>query len=300
MLQQTQASVVIPYFERWMDRFPTIEDLAHASEEEVIKLWEGLGYYSRARNLHRAAKALDGPLPSTEEELLAIKGLGPYTAGAILSFAFKQRAAAVDGNVLRVITRYLGLEEDISKAKTRRLVKRAVEDLLPEDKPYEVMEGLIELGALVCKKEAKCLLCPLQNCCEAHKRNATSTLPINSKKTTITELHRLVAVIEHEGKVLVRKGEEGKLMAGLYQFPYFETDSIVSAVRSLELEPTSVSPLSETSHSFTRFRARLYPYLITIKEERAVLGFEWIPFDQLVGLPFCSGHRKVLNEVESL
>src|ERR1700722_10190653 len=147
MLQQTQASVVIPYFERWMARFPTVAVLAEASQGEVIKMWEGLGYYSRVRHLHQAAKDLmyryAGDLPRTREGLEGIKGIGPYTRGAILSFAFHQKAAAVDGNVLRVLARYFAIEEEIEKAK--KSITELTESILPEEEPWIVMEGLIEL-----------------------------------------------------------------------------------------------------------------------------------------------------------
>ena len=155
MLQQTQVAVVIPYFLHWMQRFPTIHHLAKASLDEVVKAWEGLGYYSRVRHLHEAAKYLvehfNGQLPSEEEDLKKIKGLGPYTIGAILSFAFHQKKAAVDGNVIRVLTRYFGLEEDISKVATVNKLRQLAQELLPDEEPWIVNEALIELGATLCQ-----------------------------------------------------------------------------------------------------------------------------------------------------
>jgi A/G-specific adenine glycosylase len=174
MLQQTRASVVVPYFERWMITFPSVAALAVAPIEQVIKMWEGLGYYSRARNLHRGAQQIvddfGGVIPSTKEELLKIRGLGPYTVAAILSFGFKQRAAAVDGNVLRVITRYAWIDQDIQKVATKRVVAEFVESFLDEKQPWVTSEALIELGATICTPAPRCALCPIQSGCAAYSR----------------------------------------------------------------------------------------------------------------------------------
>ena len=151
MLQQTQVAVVIPYYLKWMQRFPTIQALAEAESDEVIKMWEGLGYYSRARNLHAGARYLieffGGILPNNESDLAKIKGLGPYTIGALLSFAFHQKKAAVDGNVMRVMARCYELDDDIAKSKTQKKIRHLVEEILPEDESWIVNEALIELGA---------------------------------------------------------------------------------------------------------------------------------------------------------
>lgn len=294
MLQQTQVAVVIPYFERWMVSFPTIATLAAAQESEVIKLWEGLGYYSRARNLHAGALQLmekyGGELPSDPAELSKIKGLGPYTVGAILSFAFKKRAAAVDGNVMRVVTRYLGIEEDIAKSSTLQKIKEATYSLLPKERPWEIMEALIELGATVCTKTPQCSHCPLVSKC-AQKIH----LPFNSRKQTVTQLTRLVACIMCEGAVLVRQVALGKVMAGLWEFPYFEESNPSWAVLSQKL-PFPIKPimvLDPVAHSFTRFRAMLYPYLGEAATCASFEGAQWVALEELSQLPFSAGHRKV-------
>lgn len=296
MLQQTQVSVVIPYFERWMDRFPTIEVLAAASEEEVVKMWEGLGYYSRARNLHAGAKVVGNKLPADAKGLSKIKGLGPYTIGAILSFAFHQKAAAVDGNVLRVISRYLGIEGDISKGATQNQIRQEVEKLLPDHNPWEVMEGLIELGAKVCRRKPACQGCPLQGSCVAYTEQRTDLLPFNSRKRVVTDLYRLVAVIRADSAFLVRREEEGQVMGGLYQFPYFEMDGrdIETCVASLGLEAQAVDALPEFKHTFTSYRAHLYPWLLE-GGQREIPGYTWVRERELKYLPFSSGHRKILN-----
>ncbi len=296
MLQQTQVSVVIPYFERWMERFPTIEALADASEEEVVKMWEGLGYYSRARNLHAGAKAVGNKLPANAQALSKIKGLGPYTIGAILSFAFHQKAAAVDGNVLRVISRYLGIEEDISKGATQKQILQEVEKLLPDDAPWEVMEGLIELGAKVCRRKPACQDCPLRGSCVAYAEQKTELIPFNSRKSVVTNLHRLVAVIRADGALLVRREEAGGVMGGLYQFPFFEMDDqeIEVHVAHLGLNVEVIDALPEVKHTFTRYRAHLYPWLLE-GEQRDVPGYSWVDAADLHELPFSSGHRRILQ-----
>ncbi len=307
MLQQTQASVVKPYFERWMERFPTVEHLAEAPLNVVIKLWEGLGYYSRARNLHEGAKAIvkefHGRLPNTYEGLATLKGLGPYTIGAILNFAFHQKAAAVDGNVLRVVTRYFALDLDISKEKNVREIRKLVENFLPEEQPWVVSEALIELGALVCTKQPKCSECPLQKTCKAHLQGKTAALPIKTKGPTTIALQRIAAVISFENLFLVKKGEAGKLMQDLHEFPYFElqpqgmTDKELHLLiaHNLGLTVHSFSKLPQIKHSFTKYRVELHPMRCVALEKHEVAGYSWQTLDALSALPFSSGHRKVFD-----
>lgn len=294
MLQQTQVSVVIDYFIRWMKAFPTIEVLASSPIQEVIKVWEGLGYYSRARNLHKAAQMLIGGLPSTKEELLKIPGIGAYTAGAILSFAFHQKAAAVDGNVLRVMTRYFCIEEEIDRPAVQKKVTQLVEELLPDQQPWVAMEALIELGAQVCKKKPECFSCPLKNSCQGKRRGVVEALPMKGKKTAITQLIRHVAVIKVEDHLLVRKEGFGKVMADLYEFPYWENEC---RAEELGLELVFSKKLKKVKHSFTRFRSELFPILWEAKEMRPIRGFEWVSLKEIAKIPFSSGHRRIMQEV---
>jgi A/G-specific adenine glycosylase len=292
MLQQTQAVVVVDYFFKWLELFPSIPSLAKASLEEVIKAWEGLGYYSRARNLHKAARYLmqhhEGALPSSIEDLSAIPGIGPYTAGAIASFAFHRRAAAVDGNVIRVISRFFCIKEDVSKPSTQKKIREAVEDLLPNEESWIVMEALIELGAKICKKSPDCTRCPVKSECRGKEQ--ARTLPFKGKKIEVTALIRYVAVVMADGEVLVRKGDSGKVMADLYVFPYWEG---ALAVEKLGLSLSFVRDLPKQKHSFTRFRVDLYPALFELKEKLDVVGYEWVCLRQLMRLPFSSGHRHI-------
>ncbi len=294
MLQQTQVSVVIPYFTRWMTHFPTIPALAAAPIEKVIKVWEGLGYYSRARNLHIGAKFLtmnhQGELPNSSEALKKVKGLGPYTIGAILSFAFKNKAPAVDGNVLRVLSRFFAIEEPIDKGKTQKLIRELCFAMLPEKEPWIIMEGLIELGALVCQKKARCEECPLKENCLG--KSKVDLLPIKSRREKTIHLHRDVGIIYSDKEFLLRKGEQGKVMADLWEFPYFERG--VNIGEALGLPLNSIGPLKEVNHGFTKYKAFLYPHLY--QAERIELSeYTWMHFDEMIKVPFSSGHRRILN-----
>ncbi|SCA62586.1 Probable A/G-specific adenine glycosylase YfhQ [Chlamydiales bacterium SCGC AG-110-M15] len=307
MLQQTQVDVVIPYYTRWMKRFPTLKDLALAKLDEVIKLWEGLGYYSRARNLHFGAQQVmqefDGVLPDNADDLKRIKGLGPYTVGAILSFAFKQKAAAVDGNVMRVLARYFLIQEDISKPQVIKKIRSLTEEILPDKHPWVMTEGLIELGALICKRKAECGACPLKMTCLAHTKNQTSLLPYKAKKVIYTPLYRAVAIIMSDNMILLKRGEKGKIMSDLHEFPYIETDekglSINDFKKSLDnsmsLGLTYQKSYSIVPQSFTKYRVRLSPVLFSTFTQAAPDGFEWFSLEAIHSLAFSSGHKRILN-----
>ena len=302
MLQQTQAKVVVPYFERWMKRFPTLQDLAKAPIEEVIKLWEGLGYYSRARNLHEGAKyivgVLGGKFPETEEKLLQIKGIGSYTAGALLNFAFRKKAPAIDGNVYRVLTRYYGIEEPIDELATQRKIRELTIHLLPEEEPWIVSEALIECGATLCQKNPLCEKCPLMKGCVGFREGIAKVLPKKKKSVKTTPLFRIVAVIEWEGEFLIKKGERGKVMGELYEFPFVQTSELEEGILHLEklldAPLTYHSKLAQVEHSFTRFRATLFPHRFSL-QKRNIPGYLWVK--DLNAYPFSSGHRRIAQQL---
>ena len=300
MLQQTQVAVVKDYYLRWMARFPTIKALSDASSGEVLKMWEGLGYYSRARNLHAAARFLvekhGGQLPSDRDALSEVKGLGPYTIGAILSFAFHKRAAAVDGNVIRVLSRYFAIDEDVQKTTTLKTIWKIAEAILPESEPWVVVEGLIELGASVCKRQANCWACPLQNGCLSFSQGIQDELPKKGKKVEITSLCRDVFVIEHQGTLLLKKGDQGKVMADLYEFPYAER---TKNRFPFDFDACKVKDLPQVHHSFTRFRVKLHPALWRAVEKVEIPDHEWVSLNDIDQRPFSSGHKKILNGYKS-
>lgn len=305
MLQQTQSTTVIPYYLKWVEKFPTLTSLANASLEAVLKTWEGLGYYRRAKHLHQGAIDLVQrgyqDLPNDENVLATIRGIGPYTKGAILSFAFHRKLPAVDGNVNRVITRLFAIDEPIEKSSTQQTVRNYVMALLPEKNPHIVQEGLIELGALVCQKKPKCTLCPLR--LECRGRDIAETFPIKKTREKTALLYRQVAVIQSGRYFLVVKGKEGQVMENLMEFPYLDTEA-----RGLDLEATQQyfekkyqiklyfqKTLQETSHTFTKYKAFLTPYLFFAKEKSSHL---WYTLKELERFPFSSGHRKILQEVK--
>lgn len=325
MLQQTQVAVVIPYFTRWMQQFGTIEELAKAPLDSVIKAWEGLGYYSRARNLHAAAKYIvehhQGQLPEMAEELLRLPGLGPYTVGAIRSFAFHQKAAAIDGNVVRVMSRYLGIEDSFSTPRSMRLLEARVLALLPDNEPWVVMEALIELGATVCRKKAECFTCPLRAQCHAYLWDQTDSLPLPKKRPITEYLVRDVALVMCEGRVLVGRCKKNAIMSDLHEFPSQlqvkegdvkekeeeENEAIEGAelaskwpfdlkelmgLDKLKEEPHTISSVT---HSYTHYRVTLHPRLFASKTQTHVEGFFWQPLHLLESLAFSAGHRKLAN-----
>ncbi len=306
MLQQTQAARVVDYYKRWMKRFPSIEVLSHASIDEVLKLWEGLGYYSRARSILEAARDIrtrfNGKIPNDAASLSSIKGLGPYTVGAILAFGFHQKMAAVDANVVRVLTRFFEIKEDISKAKTVEHLRAVALSILPDKEPHIITEALIELGASICKKKPECALCPIKKACMGFQNGRQEEYPVKSQKIQYEALHRDVAVIICEEHCLVRKGKEGIACTGLYEFPYFDTKAEGNSSEWLQsqilqefgLKTTFQQHLDEEKHSFTRFRVTLYPKLLTANEKRTIPGHEWHHQESLENLTFSSGHRRLL------
>ncbi|MFF2754890.1 A/G-specific adenine glycosylase [Psychrobacillus sp. NPDC058041] len=228
MLQQTKVDTVIPYYERFITKYPSLESLANANEDELLKEWEGLGYYSRARNLQAGVKEVmedyNGVVPSTRKEISKLKGVGPYTAGAVLSIAYSVPEHAVDGNVMRVLSRLLLIKEDIAKPKTKKIFEEAVMKLIDEKNPSAFNQGLMELGAVICTPtKPKCLLCPVREYCTAFFEGMQEELPIKTinKKTKI---HKMKAtVIESEdGRILLEKRPTKGLLANMWQFPMVE------------------------------------------------------------------------------
>lgn len=302
MLQQTQVRVVLPYFRRWMARFPTVSALAEAPLEEVLKLWEGLGYYSRARSLKKGASIIvelygEG-FPDKRHELLSIPGIGPYTAAAILSFAFHKRAVALDGNVARVLSRYFAYKEDVTKASSRCALEELGDPLLDEVEPWKSAEALIELGALICTKSSpKCGLCPLKEGCEAYKCGEPESFPKRPKRPDIIVLKRAVLVAHCKGRFLVSHNQKKGLMQGLFEFPYQEHRGNAEEIAlhmAKNLGIIEAQALREQVHGFTRYRAELSPFLIEVSTQDEGV---WLDLKALKECPFSAGHRRILQEV---
>jgi A/G-specific adenine glycosylase len=293
MLQQTRVDVVIPYYERWMKNFPTLEHLANASIDEVIQVFAGLGYYSRAKNLHFAAKTCiekhQGKVPESKVELLSLKGIGSYTAGAILSFGFGKKAAAVDGNVLRVMARILGMMDPIDLPKVKQRIEKILEEMLPHENAPLAMEGLIELGAIVCKKKPDCSICPLQHHCVAHKTKKTHLIPLKSKKETILKLESTVFIYEKEDKYFVEKKSSGEWNAGLFEFPTEKKEQFVSVCMPIVLE--------ELKAYITNHEILLKPMIYPLKEDQSTIG-SFYSIEELDLMPLSSAHRKIVQRLK--
>jgi A/G-specific adenine glycosylase len=233
MLQQTRVETVIPYFQRFIERFPTMESLADAPEDDVLKLWEGLGYYSRARNLQGAIREVQerygGTIPDTKEEISSLKGVGPYTSGAILSIAYNKPEPAVDGNVMRVLSRYFLIEEDIMKNSTRSVMEKLAKELIPDGAAGDFNQALMELGAMVCTpRSPHCLTCPIREHCSAQQAGMEEALPVKKKAKPPRPERRIAAIIEgtggNAGSVLIRQRPQEGLLARMWELPHTEID----------------------------------------------------------------------------
>jgi A/G-specific adenine glycosylase len=224
MLQQTQVETVLPYYRRWMKSFPDIDTLANASEEKVLKLWEGLGYYSRARNLRQSARTImekfGGRFPEDHGEILSLKGVGRYTAGAISSIAFNREKPIVDGNVLRVLSRVYAIKKSIDIPSQREDFWRLQERLIPKGMARDFNQALMELGALVCSAQnPKCLLCPVRELCKAFKEGRPKDYPVRAKKKEPVKVQAAALILKNGDKYLIRKRPLGEIMGGLWEFP---------------------------------------------------------------------------------
>lgn len=230
MLQQTRVEAVRPYFERWITRFPTLQSLASAEEEEVIQYWQGLGYYSRARNLLRGVREVNasygGQIPDTKKEVAGLTGIGDYTAGAILSIAYNKREPAIDGNVLRVFSRLYCIEGDIASSLVKRQIRELVDRELPSDQPGNFNQAVMDLGATICiPKTPRCEVCPLEKCCCAKEQEVQGQLPFKKKKTPPIPVRLLAGIVQDGEKFLLRKRPPTGLLAGMWEFPTVEIPS---------------------------------------------------------------------------
>lgn len=277
MLQQTQVDTVIPYFERFIERFPTVHALAAAAEEDVLKAWEGLGYYTRARHLHSAAKDVvelyGGVVPDDLPSISRLKGIGPYTAGAILSLAYGRREPAVDGNVMRVMARLFSLRDDIAKAATRVKIEALVRHLLPPAAPGTFNESLMELGALICTpRNPACLICPLLAECQAQKAGIHDQLPVKRRKPQIKSVSLVCGVIVRQGRVLVCRRPDRGLLAGMWEFPNTEHTEVSRLLPELGI--AWGKRLGSVPHVFSHVKWLVHVYS---GEVRGRLGHEVLP-----------------------
>ncbi len=275
ILQQTRVDQGLPYYERFVAAFPTVQDLAAASEDEVLKLWEGLGYYSRARNLHFTAKLVtdrfDGSFPATYSGLLELKGVGPYTAAAIGSIAFGLPVAAVDGNVFRVLARYFGIVESIDETETKKRITELSNAILTEDQPGNHNQAMMELGATVCTPlDPQCHECPVNRLCTAFAEDLQRELPVRTKKTKVRDRFFYYTVRISNDEVAISKRGSGDIWQGLYEFPLHESDSRLEedeVLRSLHLSSNDVIVGISTEFKHILSHQRIFARFILIKSD---------------------------------
>ena len=285
MLQQTRVEAVKPYFLRFIGELPDVKALAECPEEKLMKLWEGLGYYNRVRNMQSAAQVVvaeyGGVLPASYDELLALKGIGSYTAGAIASIAYDIPVPAVDGNVLRVFSRITEDRQDIMKQSVRSQVEEKLLGIMPKDAPGDFNQALMELGAVVCVPNgpARCMECPVAALCKAYHHGTVDELPVKAPKKKRTIENKTVLVIQDGECTAIRKRPQEGLLAGLYELPNVEghlsMDEALQKVKEMNLEPLHIEVLPEAKHVFSHIEWRMIGYRIHVSslEERKEAPF---------------------------
>ncbi len=308
MLQQTRVETVLPYYRRFLERFPTVEHLAKAQIDEVLKLWEGLGYYTRAKNLHRAAQVIQqkyqSVFPQSHSEVLALPGIGDYTAGAIMSIAYGQPFPAIDGNVLRVIARLQLIQKDSSLPQTKAEVATFLKEVFPLEQASDFTQALMELGALVClPMTPKCTLCPIQDHCQAKQRNMQQELPIKPKKTLPKREKRYLAIIQQGDKILMNKRPMAGLLGGLWEFPGVESKNKQDFVRNFKEQfGLTIIPQVhklDTSHVFSHriWEMKVYYAELVSGEVTTAADLHWIPIDQLNTIAIPSAFQKIKDSL---
>lgn len=313
MLQQTRVDQVLPYFDVFTKRFPTLLDFAKANQDEILLLWEGLGYYSRARNLHKTTQLIveqfGGEIPETYDELITIKGIGPYTAAAVSSQVFNKPHAVVDGNVIRVISRLFGIQDDVTKAKTKQQIQEFAQILLDESQPGFFNEALMELGATVCTpKKPKCLECPLLSYCIAAQTLQSDTIPYKPAKKKVPHYHIGVGVVFNQfDEVLIAKRPAEAMLGGLWEFPGGKQESgetIEDTIHREFEEEIGITIRLEKEyppikHAYSHFKITLHAFkALYIKGEvkaKASSETKWISVRDLDKYAFPKANRNLIG-----
>lgn len=278
ILQQTRVVQGLPYYYKFIELFPTVADLAAATEQEVLHCWQGLGYYSRARNMHATAKMVmerfGGNFPSSYNDLIALKGIGPYTAAAVASFAANENVAVVDGNVMRVLARWQNIHSDIALEKTKKEFQTIADNLLPKGKSAVHNQAMMELGALICTPQSpKCAQCPVAYECKALEMSTINVLPVKSKKVKPRERFFNYIVFRSRQKYWMKERDKDDIWAGLWDFYLLETDKEVESLDELLLEKEIVQEVSNVSvsalqkHQLTHQTLRVKYFVMNVSEK---------------------------------
>ncbi len=318
MLQQTQVTTVIPYYKRFLDRFPTVHHLAQGTEQEVLKLWEGMGYYSRIRNLHRAARQVmteyDGKIPDTPETFQKLPGVGPYIAAAVLSIALDIPLPAVDGNVMRVYTRFRGIADDIRKNTTRDRIFNELKQIIPAEPPGaagDFTQAFMELGALICTpQKPQCPTCPFNEQCTAFITNTIERYPYKSPTGKVPEYRVSIGIIIKEDKFYIQERPSEGHLGGLWEFPGGkaaagespEQTLLRECKEELDCEVEILQPLPLVRHAYSHFKIQLTPFICRLKD-RDILPqtnrpFRWITISELDIYPFPRANHKFFPQLK--
>lgn len=307
MLQQTRVETVIPYYKRFLQRFPNVSALAEADEEELMKLWEGLGYYSRARNLQKAAQVVcerfSGRFPSDYEQVLSLPGVGEYTAGAICSIAFELPVAAVDGNVLRVLTRLYEDSSDITDAGFRRRMKSALEKVYPLGHCGAFTQSLMELGATICVPNGapKCNECPLQKRCKAYACHTQERFPVKKKKAQRKVEEKTVLILLYQGLVALVRREDKGLLGGMWAFPNIEgvrsEETVLAWLKEQRISVKNIRRLKNKKHIFTHVEWHMSGYVAECGSKNK--EYQWVTKEELMheyALP--TAFKKIYDSID--
>lgn len=306
MLQQTQVTTVIPYYQRFVARFPTVADLAAADEDEVLALWQGLGYYSRARNLHRAARLIasehGGQFPREPAVARALPGVGPYTAGAVLSIAYGVRLPAVDGNAERVLARVMAIEGDLSRGHAKRAVHAVAAEAVPDHRPGEFNQALMELGSTLCSSVSpSCEHCPLKSLCVAARTGRTGELPTPKARPPVERREAAAVIARRRERVLVVQRPPMGVWAGLWEFPWLDVTgmadpqaSLISHLRTrFGLEVTSLAPCGALAYGIMNVRYGLTAYEASSVRGRTHSPARWLKPHELTRIAMPAPHRRL-------
>lgn len=282
MLQQTRVEAVKPYYARFLEELPTIHSLAEAGEEQLLKLWEGLGYYNRVRNLNRAAVIImqqyGGEMPADYDKVRSLPGIGSYTAGAICSIAFQMPVPAVDGNVMRVLSRVLKQDWDIAKPAVKQEMERLLKEVIPKERPGDFNQALMELGAMICTPIgiAKCGQCPLQTVCLARQEDCVMDLPVKSRKKPRRIEQKTVLLLHSGEQIAIHRRPAGGLLAGLYEFPnlegYQNPETILAYVKELGYGALRIQELPRAKHIFSHVEWHMKGYAVRLDETQEPAG----------------------------
>lgn len=291
MLQQTRVEAVKPYYDRFINALPDISSLALIHEDQLLKLWEGLGYYNRVRNMQKAAQIIieqhDGRMPAVYEQLLKLPGIGDYTAGAVASIAYGEAVPAVDGNVLRVIARLREDDRDITGQSLKKEIRELIKNVIPTDRPGDFNQALMELGALICipNGQPKCESCPLHESCLAHQNGTETAYPVKARKRPRSIEYKTVLVIGHDSRTALRKRANQGLLAGMYEFPSFDglltAQEVSEKLTAMNIPVITIRSLPASKHIFTHKEWHMTGYAVRLDELAAdsrqyELGQDWI------------------------